>query len=182
MDWFGGIDWQELFMPTVPLLETFLRGTVVYLFLFILLRVLTKRESSSVGMTDLLVLVLLADAAQNAMAGDYKTITDGLLLVSTIIFWSHFLDWLGYKYPVLSHLIKPPKLLLVKNGRMLKRNMEKELITKEELLSEIRKQGLTKLDDIEEAYMESDGTVSILEKKKQDQKSKKRKKDGPKVV
>lgn len=132
-------------------------------------------------MTDLLVLVLLADAAQNAMAGDYKTITDGLLLVSTIVFWSHFLDWLGYKFPFLGRVIKPPKLLLVKNGRMLKRNMEKELITEEELLSELRKQGLTDIDNIVEAYMEPDGTVSILEKKKQNQKSKKSGKRGPKV-
>lgn len=181
MGWLAGIDWQKLFIPTVPLFETFLRGTVVYLFLFILLRVLTKRESSSVGMTDLLVLVLLADAAQNAMAGDYKTITDGLLLVSTIVFWSHFLDWLGYKFPFLGRVIKPPKLLLVKNGRMLKRNMEKELITEEELLSELRKQGLTGIDNIVEAYMEPDGTVSILEKKKKNQKAKKSRKRGPKV-
>lgn len=180
MDWVGGIEWQKLFMPTVPLLETFLRGTVVYLFLFILLRVLTKRESSSVGMTDLLVLVLLADAAQNAMAGDYKSITDGLLLVSTIVFWSHFLDWLGYKYPALGRLIKPPKLLLIKEGKILRRNMKKELITEEELWSELRKQGLTGIDNIVEAYMEPDGTVSILEKKKP--KSKKSKKHGPKAV
>lgn len=181
MDWFGGVDWQKLFMPTVPLLETFVRGTVVYLFLFILLRILTKRESSSVGMTDLLVLVLLADAAQNAMAGSYKTITDGLLLVSTIVFWSHFLDWLGYKYSFLGRLIKPPKLLLIKDGRMLKQNMKKELITEEELLSELRKQGSMDMDNIIEAYMEPDGTVSVLEKNNQDRMSKKGKKRGSKV-
>jgi hypothetical protein len=57
-----------------------------------------KREAGGVGITDMLVIVLLADAAQNAMAGEYKSISDGLVLVSTIIFWSYALDWLGYRY------------------------------------------------------------------------------------
>lgn len=167
MDLFGEIDWGGLFIPTTPLLETFVRGTLVYLSLFALLRVLTKRESSSVGVTDLLVLVLLADAAQNAMSGDYSSITDGVLLVAVIVFWSYFLDWLGYRYSIFDRLIKPSKLLLVKNGRMLKRNMGKELITEEELMSEVRKQGLKNLADIEEAYMEPNGTISIIGKKRQ---------------
>lgn len=162
MDIIGGVDWQRLFVPTTPILETFVRGTVVYLALFFLLRVLTKRESSSVGVTDLLVLVLLADAAQNAMADDYVSITDGFLLVATIVIWSYFLDWLGYKYRFFNRLIKPSKLLLVKNGRMLKRNMKKELITEDELESEIRKQGLKNVEDIEEAYMEPNGTISVI--------------------
>lgn len=164
MDLIGGVDWQKLFFPGTPLLEIFIRGTVVYLTLFVLLRVLTKRESSSVGVTDLLVLVLLADAAQNAMADDYVSITDGIILVAIIIFWSHFLDWLGYKYQFFNRLIKPPKLLLVKNGRMLKRNMKKELITEDELESEMRKQGLKDMEDVEEAYMEPNGTISFISK------------------
>ena len=167
MDLFREVDWPGLFVPTTPLLETFVRGTLVYLALFVLLRIITKRESSSVGVTDLLVLVLLADAAQNAIAGDYSSITDGILLVAVIIFWSYFLDWLGYRYSFFDRLIKPSKLLLVKNGRMLKRNMEKELITDEELMSEVRKQGLKNMEDIEEAYMEPNGTISIIGKNQQ---------------
>lgn len=167
MDLFGEVDWSGLFVPTTPLLETFVRGTLVYLSLFILLRIITKRESSSVGVTDLLVLVLLADAAQNAIAGDYSSITDGILLVAIIIFWSYSLDWLGYRYSFFGRLIKPSKLLLVKNGRMLKRNMEKELITDEELMSEVRKQGLKNIEEIEEAYMEPNGAISIIGKNQQ---------------
>jgi uncharacterized membrane protein YcaP (DUF421 family) len=97
MRFFGEIDWQSMFVPTVPLLETFIRGTVVYLALFLMLRALMKRESSKVGVTNILVLVLLADAAQNAMAGEYQSITDGLLLVATIIGWSYALDWLSFR-------------------------------------------------------------------------------------
>ena len=74
---------------------TLVRGTAAYLFLFVLLR-LTKRQTGSLSVSDLLVLVLIADAAQNAMAGDYKSLPDGLILVSAIVFWSFALDWLGY--------------------------------------------------------------------------------------
>lgn len=158
----GEIDWYELFVPSVPLLETFLRGTVVYLALFAMLRGLMKRESSKVGVTNLLVLVLLADAAQNAMSGDYTSITDGLLLVATILAWSYSLDWLSFRYPFFNRLIKPGKLLLVRNGRILRENMKKELITDDELMREIRNSGLTTLKDVSECYIESNGEITVI--------------------
>jgi hypothetical protein len=122
-----GLDFQKMFYPDIHVLEIIIRGTVVYLSLFFLLRVTLKRESGTLGIPDLLVVVLLADASQNAMAGDYKSITDGLILVATIIFWSYFIDWLGFRVPFIQRLVKPPKLLLVKEGRMIRGNMKKEI-------------------------------------------------------
>lgn len=165
MDIWQNIDWEKLFTPDVPLLETFIRGTIIYLGLFAMLRVILKREAGSVAITDLLVVVLLADAAQNAMAGEYKSITDGILLVAVIIFWSHALDWLSFRYPFFRKLIKPGKLLLIKNGRMFRRNMKAELITEEELMSQLRLQGVSEVSNIKEAYMESNGEISIVQKK-----------------
>jgi len=63
--------------------------------LFFLLRLL-RREGGQIGIADVLVVVLVADASQNAMASDYKSITEGIVLVATIAFWDYFLDWLGY--------------------------------------------------------------------------------------
>jgi uncharacterized membrane protein YcaP (DUF421 family) len=145
------------------LLEIFIRGTLIYLGLFLLLRVLLKRESGTLGITDMLLVVLIADAAQNGMADDYRSISEGLLLVATIIFWSLFLNWLGYHSQFFQKLIKPRKLLLVKNGRMLKENMRKELITYTELMSEVRTSGLSDLTNIKEAYMEPTGLISIIQ-------------------
>lgn len=166
MDLFSteAIDWSEMFSLGTPLLEIFIRGTAVYLLLFLILRVVLKRESATLGVTDLLVVVLLADAAQNAMADDYNSITDGILLVMVIIFWSHFLDFLGYKFPFFQRLIKPQKLLLVKNGKMYKKNMRKELITIDELMAEVRLNGVKTLDEVDEAYMESSGEISVISK------------------
>ena len=70
------IDWKAVFVPTVSLLEIVLRGTLVYLLLFFVLRVL-RREAGALGISDLLVVVLIADAAQNAMGSEYKSVTEG---------------------------------------------------------------------------------------------------------
>jgi uncharacterized membrane protein YcaP (DUF421 family) len=103
------IDWKSVFVPTVHIAEIFLRGTIIYLFLFFILRIL-RREAGAIGISDLLVVVLIADAAQNAMASEYKSITEGIILVSTIAFWDYFLDWLGYRWPILQGLIRPEEL------------------------------------------------------------------------
>ncbi len=161
------IDWGKLFLPQTPILEIFLRGTVVYLALFTLLRIVLKRESGSLAMTDLLVVVLLADAAQNAMAGQYTTITDGLLLVTTIVGWSYVLNWLGFRFAWFRRFVHPPPLLLVKDGRLIRRNMQRELITREELISQLREQGVESVEDVREAYMEGDGRISVVERDKE---------------
>jgi uncharacterized membrane protein YcaP (DUF421 family) len=161
------VKWGSVFLPDTPVLEIIVRGSVTYLAIFILLRVILKRQSGgNIGMTDVLVIVMLADASQNAMAGGYNSITDGILLVAVIISWSFFLDWLGFHWPLFQRLLKPPKLLLVENGKMLRRNMRKELITEEELMTEIRKEGFDKLEEIEKAYMEGDGNISIIPKER----------------
>ena len=155
-------DFHKIFANNIPVLEIVIRGSIVYLTLFFLLRIILKRESGTVGITDLLVVVLLADASQNAMAGGYNSLPDGIILVSTIIFWSYFLNWLGYKSAFFQRLIKPGKLLLVKEGRLIRRNMKKELLTEEELMSEIRLNGAKDLKDVEEAFMENDGRISVI--------------------
>ncbi|HEY9197836.1 MAG TPA: DUF421 domain-containing protein, partial [Gammaproteobacteria bacterium] len=94
---FFEIDWNSVFVPTLPLGEIFLRGTVVYLFIYFMLRIF-RRQAGSIGISDLLVVVLVADAAQNAMGSQYTSITEGVLLVLTIFFWDYLFDWLGDRY------------------------------------------------------------------------------------
>ena len=89
---FEPVDWQAVLLPHTPLLEIFVRGSLTYLGLFLLLRVLLKREAGSLGITDTLLVVMLADAAQNGMADDYRSVTDGLVLVATLIFWNVLLN------------------------------------------------------------------------------------------
>ena len=158
----SNIDWGRVFLPETPVLEILVRGTVTYLALFALLRLILKRQPGTLGLSDLLVIVLIADAAQNAMSGEYRSIADGLILVSTIIFWSFALDWLGYRFPRLQAWIRPPPLRLIENGRLLRHNMRKELIAPEELMSFLRQQGFDSASEIKEAYMEGDGKISLI--------------------
>jgi uncharacterized membrane protein YcaP (DUF421 family) len=161
------IDWQSIFMPSAPLAEVFLRGTIVYLFLFFVLRLL-RREAGALGISDLLVVVLIADAAQNAMASDFKSITEGAILVCTIVFWDYFLDWLGYRFPSVQRLLRPAPLLLIKDGRMQKRNMRQEMVTEEELMGQLRKHGVESPEEVTKCYIEGDGQFSVITKQAKD--------------
>ncbi|MBT1702871.1 DUF421 domain-containing protein [Chryseosolibacter indicus] len=159
---FSQPDWKKIFVPETPLIEIVIRGSVTYLAIFILLRVVLKREAGTLGMTDLLVVVMLADAIQNGMSDDYHSVTDGILLVCTILLWSHFLNYLGFHFPWIQKLIHPPALLLVKNGVLIKKNLRKEFITEDELMSQVREQGVASLKEVKEAYMEMDGRISVI--------------------
>jgi len=93
------IDWQKLLVPEQPALDSVIRGTIIYLLLFIVMRFLLKRRSGGLGMPDVLVVVLIADAVQNAMGSEYRSVTEGALLVLTIVFWDRVLDWLEIGFP-----------------------------------------------------------------------------------
>jgi uncharacterized membrane protein YcaP (DUF421 family) len=155
------IDWHSAFVPTTSLVEIVLRGTLVYLLLFFILRVL-RREAGALGISDLLVVVLIADAAQNGMAGEYKSVTEGALLVATIAAWDYLIDWLSYHFPGFGRLLRPAPLPLVKDGQLLRRNMRRELISTEELMSQLREQGVESLSDVKRCYLEGDGHISVI--------------------
>ncbi len=163
MDKFFQVDWQTIFVPTGSLLESFIRGSIMYLVMFALLRIF-RRQAGSFSIADLLVIVIIADAAQNGMAGDSKSVTEAVLLIGTIVFWDFFLDWLGFKSKIFERILEPEKLEVVRNGAMLQRNMRKEMITTEELESQMRQNGIEDVSEIKTAYLESDGHFSFIKK------------------
>lgn len=158
-----GIDWHALFVPNTTIAEVVLRGTLIYLLLFFLMRFM-RREAGQIGIADVLIVVVIADAAQNGMAGPYNSITEGVALILTISFWDFALDWLGYHLPAFGKLIHPKPLPLVKDGRLLLRNMRRELITRDELHSRLREEGIESLDDVKHCYVEGDGRISVIGK------------------
>jgi uncharacterized membrane protein YcaP (DUF421 family) len=161
-------------MPSLHIWELVVRGSIVYLFLFVLLRIL-RRGAGAIGISDLLVVVLIADAAQNAMASEYKSITEGLILVTTIVAWDYFLDWLGYRFPRIRPLLRPSPLLLIKDGRIQKHNLRREMITEEELIEQLREQGVETVEEVKKSYMEGDGRISVITKDSKDKKGERQK-------
>jgi uncharacterized membrane protein YcaP (DUF421 family) len=157
-------DWYAMFVPTHSLLEKFVRGTIMYLAIFLLLRFLPKRQTGSLSTPDILLIVLLADAAQNAMANEYRSVTEGIALVCTIIFWNFAIDWLEFHVPALGKWLQPSQLLLIKDGQVLRKHLRQELITMDELMSHLREEGVSRPDEVAEAYVEPDGSISVKKK------------------
>ena len=168
------LDWQALFSFGVAPLELVVRGTAIYWFLFAIFRVVLRRDVGAIGVADVLLLVLVADAAQNAMAGEYRTITDGIVLVSTIIGWNVAIDWLAFRFPQARRLLEPAALPLVRNGVVLHRNLRREYITLDELRAKLREHGVADLAEVKAARLESDGEISVLTVRRRDQPARRR--------
>lgn len=169
-----------MFVPTESVLEVILRGTIMYVGMFALLRIF-RRQAGSIGIADLLVIVVIADAAQNGMAGDSKSITEALLLIATIIAWDWLFDLLGFRSKFWSRVLEPEPLLLVKDGRMIGKNLESEMITEDELMSQLRQQGLEDLSTVKKVYLESNGHFSVLTESPDQRKQKGNDTDAPAV-
>jgi uncharacterized membrane protein YcaP (DUF421 family) len=108
--------------------------------------------------------VFIADAAQNGMSANYQSLTDGLVLMATIVFWSLAMNAAAYRWAWVARLMKPKPVLLIEGGRFRRRNMRRELVTEEELRSELRKRGVHDLADVESVQVESDGEISVVPK------------------
>ena len=158
------VDWSELFKLSISPLELVVRGSAMFWFLFLLFRFVIRRRIGAVGMGDILILVIIADAAQNAMAGEYKSITDGFILVGTLIAWTVLTDWLSYQSKLLEKILQPPPLLLVRDGQIVHRHLRHEFVSEGELLSKLREKGVDDVSQVHSAYMETDGTVSVIRK------------------
>lgn len=155
------IDWHRMFVPSGSLLELVVRGSLMYLLILAAFRMF-RRDAGSLSVSDLLVVVLIADAAQNGMAAEYRSVTEGATVVATILGWSYVLDWLAYRSRFVHWLLHPPSLLLVRDGRIQHRNLRSQLITKTDLLEQLREQGVDDLARVRKAFVESDGRISVI--------------------
>lgn len=157
-----GFDIGAAFTPDVSILETVVRGVVMYLSIFVLLRVVLRNRGSAVTIGDLLVFVLISDAAQNAMASHYLSITNGIVLVATIMVMSLAIDWLAYRVPVIQRFVHPERKPLVVDGRLIRRTLQEELMTEEELLTQLRLNGIEDPARVKAAYLEGNGEISVI--------------------
>jgi len=159
----------DLFQVHVPVLELVLRGTLVYWLLFCIFRFVLRRDVGAVGIADILLLVIIADAAQNAMSGGYETFAEGAILVLTIVAWNWLLDMLSFRFAAVRRFASPSRLTLIQAGVPQRRNLRREYITLEELHEKLREQGIEKMADVKAAYLEGDGQISVIRNQKTDE-------------
>jgi len=155
-------DWSAMFRPELALAEVVLRGSIMYLLLFVAMRFLLKREGGQVNIADLLVVVAIVDGAQPAFSGKAQSITESAVFVLTILFWAWALNWLSWRFRRLRFLTQAPPLVLVKDGRLNRANMRRALMSKEELMQQLREEGVEDLSRVRRAMMEGDGEVSVI--------------------
>lgn len=158
-------DWLGVFLPETSigpaLLQIFVRGTVTYWFIFLLLRFF-RRGTGQLSISDVLLITLISDAAQNAMAGDYTSILEGATLVVTLVFWDYALNWLGYRFTIFQKIGEPEPVLLVRDGVLQRQNMKRELITEDELTGLMRQQGVDDVSLVKKCYLEGSGHLSVI--------------------
>ena len=150
-----------MFVPSASLPELFLRGSIMYLFILALMRIF-RREAGSLSIADLLVVVLVADAAQNGMSAEYRSVTEAFVLVGTIFLWNFALDWLSFRSRLVYRLLHRPPLPLIQDGKVLRRNLRKEMLTMEDLLEQLREQGVENVGEVKQSCIESDGHLSVI--------------------
>jgi uncharacterized membrane protein YcaP (DUF421 family) len=157
------IDWEKLLIPTSSVLEMVVRGTITYWFVFLYIR-FVRRSSGQLNITDVLLITLISDAAQNSMAGTYESITEGAALVGTLVGWDFFINWMGFRSPLFDRLGNPEPTLLIKDGVLMKQSLRRELITEEELKGLLRQQGVEEISDVKRCFLEASGNISVIPK------------------
>ena len=154
------VNWSQLFVPNGSLIELVIRGSVVYLIALVFMRIL--RRGSGITRADLLFITFIADASQNGMAGNYQSITEAVVLVGTIFGWNWLLDWLSYRSEAVHRLLEPPPILVVHAGKPLFRALRSELLSIEDLMEQLREQGVEDLALVKRCYVEADGKLSVI--------------------
>lgn len=155
-------DWGSLFSTTVPVVELILRGGGIFLAILVLMRLTGQRESGGLGLTDVLLVVLVAEAAAPGLHGEAVSITDSIVMVITILVLDIGVDAAAYRWPALGRLLKSQPKLLIRDGRTNRKVMRRELITHDEIESILRLQGIEDIRTVKRANLEPNGMVSVL--------------------
>jgi len=157
-------NWSDVFVPDGSLLESFLRGTVIYLSLIILFRVVLKRQGGSIGLPDVMLIVLVSECVSASLSAETKSIPNALMAVFALLLWSYALDQLSHRWPWLERLLEPQPLQLVRDGELLRANMDHEGISENELATQLRLNGVENVTQVKAAFIESEGAISVIPK------------------
>lgn len=145
-----------------PLLDIVVRTATVYLVLLVLLRITGKRQVGQLTPFDLLLLLLLANAVQNAMTGPDTSVPGGLIAAGTLFVVNMVVARVTRRSQGAANLVEGTATLLIRHGEILKPNLEHEGITQEDLLRALREHGVEQLNLVRAAILEVDGTISVL--------------------
>ena len=146
-------------------MDAIVRGLVVYLFLMILFRIAGRRTLGSITNFDFVLLLIISEATQNAMIGNDYSVTNGFLVILTLVGLDIALSYLKQRFPAMERYLDGLPLILVDQGRPLKELMHRARVDERDILAAAReKHGLERMDQIKYAILETNGMISIVPK------------------
>jgi len=155
---------EQVFGLTTPWWEIILRTAIVYVVVLVLLRTAGKRELGQMSPVDLVVILVISNAVQNAMTGGDNSLIGGVIAATTLVAVNTGFSRVGHRVPYLKHLFESEPTVLVEGGKLIKRNLERENVEEDELLMAAREHGIEELAGVDAAYLERDGSISIIPK------------------
>ena len=143
-----------------------LRATFLYCFIFLLTRIMGKRELSSLEPFDLILLIVIGDAIQQGLTQDDYSVTGALIVVGTFAMLQVLVSFLSFRFPALRPALDGEPVVIVQDGKPVEKNLRRERLTVGEVLVEARHQQVSSMEDIEWAVLETSGKISIIPKQK----------------
>lgn len=145
-------------------MDIVLRATAIFFMLFLLLRLLGKRQLGQMTPFEFVALIVLGDFVQQAVTHNDYSITAATLAVATFAFWSLVLAWISYRSKPLRRLLEGEPRILIRDGQFLAPVLARDKITPEEVLSEMRLAGIARIEEVAWGILEPSGKVSFLKR------------------
>lgn len=142
-----------------------LRAVVVFAFIYLVTRLVGRRELSSLEPFDLILLIILGDTVQQGLTQDDYSLTGAVIAISVIALLQVAVSYLNFKFPRLRPVLDGEPIVIVQNGKLIENNLARERLTPDEVAEEARKQSISSLDQVEWAVLETSGSISFIQKK-----------------
>ena len=151
-----------MWVPELPVVEKVVRAAIVYLFLLGALRLTGKRQLGQMSSFDLVVLLMISNVVQNAMIGNDNSLTGGLIGAATILLLNYVVARVVVANKGAERLIEGAPTLLIHNGKVIDANLRHELLTRDELMAALRRQGILSVDEVRVALLEETGAITAV--------------------
>ncbi|MDD4994061.1 MAG: DUF421 domain-containing protein [Paludibacter sp.] len=148
---------------------------IIYLFIVIAIRLFGKKELAQLSVVDMVFILLISNAVQNAMVGSDSTLSGGLVAATTLFVVNYVLKYLQYKFPKFGKIVEGDATMLIYKGKILQSHLKMAKITEDELMQAVREHGVASVKEVDLAIMEVDGNISVLSNSYQKKTVKRRK-------
>jgi len=141
-----------------------IRAVVIFTFIYVLTRVIGRRELSSLEPFDLILLIVIGDAVQQGLTQDDYSVTGAVIVVSTFALLQILVSYVSFRFPRLRPMLDGEPIVVVQDGKAIDRNLRRERLSIVEVLEAARQEQISSLDEIAWAVLETSGKISIIPK------------------